>query len=170
MDFLELAKDRYSCRKFSDKEVEQEKIDKILEAAIAAPTAVNIQPYKIWVLKSPEAVKKVSAATSFTFGANVIMIVGANEDEGWERGFDKKKFAQIDATIVATHLMLETHSLGLGTTWVGYFDENKLKGHFPKMNKYKIVGIFPIGYPADDAAPSSRHSLRKPKEELVTVI
>ena len=170
MDFLKLAKSRYSCRKLSDKEVEQEKIDKIIEAAIAAPTAVNIQPYKIWILKSPEAVQKASLATSFTFGAKLIMIVGADENEGWVRGFDKKNFAEIDAAIVATHLILEVHSLGLGTTWVGYFDENKLKGLFSKLNGYHIVGMFPIGYPADDATPSARHLTRKNKDEVVTVI
>ena len=66
--------------------------------------------------------------------------------------------------------MLEAHALGLGTTWVGYFDENKLKGQFSKLNGYKIVGLFPIGYPAEDAAPSGRHFSRKTKEELVVEI
>ena len=167
MDFLELAHARYSCRKFSDREVEQEKIDKILEAAIAAQTAVNIQPYKIWVVKTPEKIDKLKLATQFTFGAKLVLIVGANEHEGWVRGFDKKNFAQIDASIVANHIMFETHNLGLGTTWVGYFEDSKLKAWFPKINGYEIVGLFPIGYPAEDAKPAPRHTDRKSVDEVV---
>ena len=167
MDFLHFADERYSCRKFSDREVEQEKIDKILEAAIAAPTAVNLQPYKIWVVREPKNIDKIKLSTQFTFGAKLILIVGANEQEGWVRGFDKKHFAQIDASIVATHIILAAQSLGLGSTWVGYFENVKLKSMFPKINDYEIVGLFPIGYPADDAKPATRHTDRKPVEELV---
>ena len=68
MNFLELVKARYSCRKMSDKPVEKEKLNQIIEAAIAAPTAKNLQPFKIWVLKSDEAMEKVKQTTHFTFG------------------------------------------------------------------------------------------------------
>ena len=170
MNFLELAHARYSCRKFSDKKVEQEKIDKILEAGMAAPTAVNAQPVKIWVMNTPESVAKVSQATNYTFKTQTIFAIGAKKDNSWVRPFDNKNFSEIDATIVATHMMLEIHSLGLGTTWVGYFDPAILHEQFPQMKGYDIVGLFPTGYPADDATPSPRHAESKPKSEMVEIL
>lgn len=170
MDFLELAKKRYSCRKFASTKVEDEKINKIIEAGILAPTAVNFQPFKIWVIKSPESVSKLLEVTRFTFGAPVVLAVGGREPSAWVRESDQKSFVDIDASIVATHMMLETQDLGLGTTWVGYFDEDRLKELFPQMREYNIVALFPLGYPADDAEPSVRHFQRKTADEIVSVI
>ena len=141
MNFLELAHDRYSCRKFSDKPITQEAINKIIEAAQTAPTAVNKQPFKIWVIKEKESIEKLAKITPFTFNAKIIFAIGADESEAWQRPFDKKSFADIDASITATHMMLEIHNLGLGTTWVGYFDEQKLKEIFPQMAVYNIIAL-----------------------------
>ncbi len=117
MDFLELAKERYSCRQLSDKKVEKEKLDLIIEAGRLAPTATNAQPYKIWVLESEEAIKKLAEVNRYMFGAEVFFVVGAKAEEGWVRKSDEHSFAEIDASIVATHMMLEVTALGLGTTW-----------------------------------------------------
>lgn len=76
------------------------------------------------------------------------------------RPFDKKNFADVDASIAATHIMLAIEDLGLGTTWVAHFDAPKLKELFPEMADYELVAIFPVGYPAEDAAPSPRHTER----------
>ena len=75
MDFLNLAKDRYSVRKLSDKPVEPEKIEAILQAGLAAPTACNNQPFKIWVLRSPEAIEKTAELTPFTFDGDLQKLV-----------------------------------------------------------------------------------------------
>lgn len=170
MNFIDLANNRFSCRKFSDKEVEPDKINKVIEAAMAAPTAVNAQPVKIWVINTDESVKKMSNVTNYTFNAKTILVVGALKNSGWVRPFDNKNFAQIDATIVATHIMLEIHDLGLGTTWVGYFDPEKLVQEFEQMKDYDIVGIFPTGYPAQDAKPSPRHYESKRFDEMVEML
>ena len=170
MDFLDLAHERYSCRKFSDTPVEQDKIDKIIEAAIASPTAVNYQPYKLWIIQNPEDIEKVAQTTPYTFHAPMIFAVGGNPDEAWVRKYDSKNFVDIDAAIVATHMMLEIQQLGLGTTWVGSFDEDKLKEFFPAMNGHHIVALFPTGYPAETAHPSKLHTLRKEKDVLVEVL
>ena len=158
-DFLQLAKDRYSVRKFADKAVEQEKIDKIIEAGLKAPTACNLQPFKLWVVQSEEAKQKIGKARRFSFmdTAPVLIVVGANYNEGWVRRFDGKNFADIDASIVATHIMLAVHDLGLGTTWIGHFDEKILKEEFEEMKDYSLIAIFPIGYIADDCVPAQGH-------------
>lgn len=169
MNFLELVKSRYSCRKISDKPVEQEKLNQVLEAAILAPTAKNLQPCKIWVIKSDEAMAKLKQTTNFTFGAQTVLIVGGSANEAFTRPVDGKNFAVIDATIVATHLLLAIEAAGLATTWVGMVDEPKLKELFPEMKDFDIVAAFPIGYAAEDAKPSPRHTERKSQEEMVII-
>lgn len=167
MDFLTLAKDRYSVRKLSDQPVEPEKIEAILQAGLAAPTACNNQPFKIWVLRSPEAVEKVAGLTPFTFGSKVILAVGSKAEEGWVRKYDQKNFADVDASIVATHLMMAIHDLGLGTTWIGHFNAPELKAAFPEMADYEMIALFPIGYPAEDCVPAALHTICRPTEELI---
>ena len=170
MDFLNLAHERYSCRRFSDTPVELEKIDRIIEAAIASPTAVNYQPYKIWVIQKAEDLEKVAQTTQYTFHAPMIFAVGGNPSEAWVRKYDGKNFVDVDAAIVATHMMLEIQELGLGTTWVGSFDEEKLKELFPAMAGHNIVALFPTGYPAENAHPSKLHTTRKDKNTVVEVL
>ena len=170
MDFLTLAKNRYSCRKMSEKPVEQEKIDAIIEAARLAPTAKNLQPFKIWVMQSEEAVQIIHEITSCTFGAPVFFVVGAKKEEAWVRPSDHANFCHVDASIVATHMMLEIEELGLNTTWVGFFDAPALQEKCPEMKEYDLVAIFPVGYGADDAAPSPRHTQRKEISDMVSIL
>ena len=168
MNFLELVKARYSCRKLTDKPVEADKVERILQAAIAAPTAKNIQPYKLWKVASKEAMDKLKQTTHFTFGAELALIVGVKRDGAFVRPFDGVNFAQIDGAIVATHIMLAVQAEGLGTTWVGYFDAPKMQELFPEMKDYELIAVFPIGYPADDAKPSNRHEDRRQISDAVT--
>ncbi len=167
MSFLELAKARYSCRKLTDAAIAPEKIERILQATIAAPTAKNLQRYTIWAIKSLEAFDKLKQATNYTFGAKLAFVIGAKKDGAFDRPFDNKNFAEIDAAIVATHMMLAIQDEGLGTTWVGYFDAPKMQKLFPEMQGYELIAIFPVGYPADTAKPSNRHEDRRPMSEVV---
>ena len=168
MSFLELAKARYSCRKFTDQAVEDEKLAKILEAAMCAPTAVNKQPFKVWVVKSAENLEKVKSTTHYSFDAKVILVLGGKRDEAWVRPSDNRNFADVDASIVGTQMMLEAHDLGLGSTWVGYFDAPKLAELLPDMADYDLIALFPLGYPA--MGPSPRHLESKSEAELVRYI
>lgn len=170
MSFLELAKERYSCRKLTDKPIEPEKIERILQAAIAAPTAKNIQPYKIWKISSAEGMAKVKQATNYTFGAGLVLAVGVDDEKAFVRPFDNLNYGLIDGAIIATHIMLAVQAEGLGTTWVGYFDAPKLQDLIPEMKNYKMIALFPIGYPAEGAKPSNRHEERRAISEAVTEI
>ena len=169
-NFLKLAAERYSCRKFTDRPVEPEKVEKVLEAAICAPTAVNKQPWHAWVITGEEALEKVNACTRFGFGAKVVIAVGAKADEGWTRKFDGRAFADVDATIVATHMMLEVQDLGLGTTWVGHFDAPALAEALPELSGYDLIALFPIGYPDPTYEPAPGHSQSKDKADLVSYL
>lgn len=167
MDFLNLVKERYSCRMLTDRAVEQEKIDKIIECANLAPTGVNKQPFKLWLMQSEEAVENIKKVTTYTFGANLFFVVGGNPSEAWVRSFDNRNISDIDASIVATHIMLAIHDLGLATTWVGKFDAPQLKTIYPEMSGFDLIAIFPIGYPSENAAPGPRHFQRKKADEIV---
>ena len=83
------------------------------------------------------------------------------------RPSDGRNFEDVDAGIVATHIMLAIHDLGLGSTWIGMFDAPKAAELFPDMKGWDMVALFPIGWPADDAMPSERHELRKSVDEMV---
>lgn len=167
MSFLELAKARYSCRQLTDAAIEPEKIERILQAAIAAPTAKNLQRYTIWAIKSPEAMAKLKQTTKFTFGAGLAFVIGAKKDGAFDRPFDNKNFSEIDAAIVATHLMLAVADEGLGTTWVGWFDAPKLQELFPEMQDCELIAVFPVGYPAESAKPAVMHEKRREVSEAV---
>jgi nitroreductase len=170
MLFKDLVKKRYSCRKMSDRKVEDNLIEQIIDSANSAPTAVNKQPVKIFWMKSNEAKEMVKKATRFTFGAESFLVVGYNKREGWVRNFDNHAFAETDAAIVATHIMLQITELGLATTWVGYFDAPLLKSMCQEMEEYEITAIFPIGYAAEDDKPSPRHFVRKERKDLLEVL
>ena len=170
LDFCELASARYSCRALDGQPLEQAAIDRILTAAQTAPTAVNRQPFHLWAVQSKEAVEKLCSTTPFDFGASFFLVVGAKDDEAWVRPSDGRNFGDVDASIVATQIMLAVHDLGLGTTWVGHFDAPKLKELFPAMRDYDLIAIFPIGRPLPQAKPSSQHFKRKPVAELVSVV
>jgi len=170
MTFNDLARKRYSCRKLAAKPVEQEKLDAIIEAGILAPTAVNKQPFRIWVVQSPEAIKAIHETTPYTFGAKVFFVVGAKRDEAWVRPADNANFADVDATIVATHMMLAIEDQGLASTWVGYFDAPKLQKLLPELSGFDLVAIFPVGYADPSATPSPMHASRKSVAELVKTL
>ena len=167
MDFLKLVQDRYSCRKLTDKPIEPEKIERILQAAIAAPTAKNNQPYKIWKITSEDSMAKVKKATNFTFGAGMVLVVGVQKNKAFVRPFDDLNYAEIDGAIVATHLMLAVKAEGLDTTWVGMFDAFKLQSQFSEMQGYELIALFPVGYAADDAKPSVNHEKRRTIAQVV---
>ena len=166
MEFLELAKKRYSCRSFLDKEVEKEKIDKMLEVARIAPTAVNFQPQRILVIKDKFKIEKLKDATRYTFDAPIIFAICYDKNVSWKRKYDGNDEGVIDASIVTTHTMLEATDLGLGTTWVGSFNPTKVKEILNIPENYEIISLLPTGYPSKDGTPSGSHEDRNNIEKI----
>ena len=167
MDFLTLAMERYSLRKFSDKAIEKEKLDKVLEAAKVAPTAVNYQPQRILVLDGEKNREKMQKCTKYAFNAPTYILVCYDKEKSWKRSYDGADFGEVDAAIVGTHIMLQAAELGLGTCFVGAFDPSKAKEEFDLPENYAAAAIFPIGYPAEDAHPAHLHEKRLDLSETV---
>ena len=167
MDFLDLAKERYSCRYFdTEKQIEQEKIDKILEAARIAPTGRNSQSQRILVLTDKKELEKLSGCTQYGWGAPLVMVVCYDKNESWKRTCDGADGGIIDMSIITTHMMLEVTNLGLGSTWVGSFDPKKAKEIYNIPENYEVVALLPIGYPSEQAHPSRLHNDRKEINEI----
>lgn len=167
MDFLQLAKTRYSVRKYEDKKVEEEKLAKILEAGRVAPTGANTQPQKLIVVTKEEGLKKLKKGAN-VYGAPVAIIVCEDHNISWKRPFDKKDIADIDVSIISTHLVLQATELGLGTIWVCYFDPKIIREEFNIPDNMEAVNIIGIGYAAGEPASPDRHDIaRKPLEDIV---
>ena len=164
--FQALARERYSCRAYKDLPLSDIQINHILEAARLAPTAANKQPVHVWVVKSEEGLAKLKGATDYTYGAPVVFMIGAKADAAWVRKYDGKNGAEVDAAIVATHMMLEASALGLGNVWVGSFDPAKVKADFPQTEGYEVVALLPVGLPA--AEPGPKHEQRKSMEDFAS--
>lgn len=168
MEFNDVLNRRYSCRAFAAREVEQEKVDRILEAGRIAPTAVNKQPVHIWAVSSPETLKAIKGVTRSNYGAPLLLIVGCRPADAWVRRYDGKNGAEVDAAIVATYMMLAAENEGLATLWVGSFDPALLREILPGASGYELVAMINVGYPAAESEPSAMHAERKPVGELVT--
>ena len=168
MTFLELAENRYSDRSYSDRPIEQEKMDRILRAGQVAPTAVNFQPQKIYVLKSKEALQKVRNVTRFAYDAPVVLLVCADETQVWRSQVEQYDTGEMDASIVCTHMMLEAWELGIGSVWVRGFDSRQVAKIFNLPKHIKPICLLPIGYPSENSEPYAEwHFSYKPLEETV---
>lgn len=171
MEFMKLAAQRYSVRKFSDAPIEPEKLSAVLDAGNIAPTAKNLQPQRIYVLSSAEALEKVDDLTRCRFGAPVVLLIAYDADEDWKNPLEEGIHAgQQDASIVATHIMLAATEAGLGTCWVNLFPNSQANEAFGLPESIVPVLLMPIGYAAPDAKPSRLHDERKPLEETVTYV
>ena len=169
MNFLNLSEERYSMRKFSAKPVEKEKLSLVLAAGRLAPTAGNYQPQRILVIESGEAREKLKKCTPCHFDAPVALLVCYDiTASAKRRDYDNHDTGVTDASIVATHMMLQITELGLGSTWVAHFDPAAVIKEFALPENYVPVALLPLGYPAEDAAPNEKmHFNRKPIEETV---
>ena len=168
MDFTTLIQNRYSCRSFSPKPVEQEKVDRILEAGRIAPTAVNRQPVHVWAVTNPGTLEAIKGVTRSNYGAPVPLIVGCRPADAWVRRYDAKNGAEVDASIVSTYLMLAAENEGLAPLWVGSFDPAGLAELLPGTEGYELVAMINVVYPAEWSAPSAMHGTRIPMGEFVT--
>ena len=134
MEFRELVEKRYSCKKYSDRKVEKEKIEAILEAGRLAPTAKNLQEQRIYVLTSDEDLARFDTITPCRYGAPVVLIVAFNRNNVYTYPGGKRDSGIEDAAIVATHMILAAANEGVDSCWLNRLDPELLA----KVIKQKI--------------------------------
>lgn len=167
MEFEKLIKERYSVRKFVQKHLEKDDVERILAAAHLAPTGCNYQPQRILVLNTDKSVKKLKDCTKCHFDAPTAMLICYNKDESWVRKYDGALSAPVDAAIVTTHMMLAAHNIGVGSCWVMHFDPAAMRDSFNIPENYEPSALLVMGYPAEDAEVHPFHNAFRPMEETV---
>lgn len=146
-----LLEKRHSVRKFSDRLIEDEQVEKLIKAINLAPTAGGIEDFKITVVKSREVRAELQEAT-FIDGAPLVIIFSAlpkaSKKFYGDRG--EKLYSIQDATISCTYALLAIEALGLATTWVGNFNEDEIKKILGAAEDEIPVAVLPVGYAAED--------------------
>jgi len=160
MDFSELINSRYSVRAYTPDAVEEDKLQRLLEAARLAPTAANRQPFQLIVIHTAgreEELKRIYRKDWFVQAPLVIGICGIPA-KAWVRR-DGKSYMDVDVAIVMDHLILAAADLGLGTCWVGAFDPAAAREILALPDEMEPIAFTPLGYPADQPRPKKRRTL-----------
>jgi len=166
--FLNLARNRFSCRTFQKKEVPKELIEKVLEAARVAPSAVNNQPWYFIVL-SEDSLKKMIATCyprNWLESAPIIIVACGDHNRSWRRA-DGKDHCDIDLAIAIDHITLAASDNGLATCWVCKFDAMKCSSLLELPAHITPIALIPIGFPSETANPDRHKDKRKPLSEIV---
>lgn len=166
--FMDIVKDRYSCRRFDSTQVKKEHLDVILEAGRLAPTAKNLQEQHVYVCQSKESLAKIDSLTPCRYGAPTCLIVTWDATNVFTYPGDKYNSGVEDATIVATHMMLAAKSVGVESCWLNFFNPDEVRESFNMSKNEVVLMILPIGYAGENAAPNQNHFNRKPLTETVT--
>jgi nitroreductase len=166
LDFFEVIKNRRSIRKYQDKNVEKEKLQKILEAARLAPSAMNRQPYQLFVVTNKDILSKIESACNQKWAAPIMIAMVSTPKEAWVRD-DKEEFWKADAAIAMNQVSLAAFAEGLGTCWIAAFKENQVKEILGVASDSRIPFLSPLGYPAENKGPITN---RKTLESLLHYI
>ncbi len=172
MDFLELAKNRYSERYSTSCPVEQKKLDRIIEAGRIVPTACNYQPQHFYIIRSDEAKSRLRMTTHFHYNAPLMILVCYDLNKVWtnpsDRFYTNYNSGEQDASIAATTMMYEAEELGVHTIWIRGFDSKTVSEVFGLPRNMIPVLMLGLGYPNERSKANSWHYLREPAESFVT--
>ncbi|MCJ7803153.1 MAG: nitroreductase family protein [Desulfobacterales bacterium] len=160
MDILNLLKSRRSIRVYQDRPIPNDLLLQILEAGRWAPTGANLQPWRFIVVTDPETRRRIGEVTRFLFiksshveKAPVVIVLGFNTQKG--------KYGRYDVTLAGGNMMTMATNLGLGTCWIGAFDESKVKEILEIPENIEVIGLITLGYPGENAEVPPRVELEK---------
>lgn len=161
MNVQEAIRKRYSVRSYHSREVEEEKLSSLLEAARLAPSASNRQEWRFVVVRDPARRKGLADAAGqpFVGEAPIVLVCCADTDEHRMRCGELSY--PIDVAIAIEHVTLTATEMGLGTCWIGSFDQEKVKRLLNIPARIRVVELLPVGYPADSPRPKSRLPLKE---------
>lgn len=167
MEFSEVLKNRYSCKKFDGRKINEEQLNYILEAGRLAPTAKNSQEQRIYVIDSEESLAKIDAATPCRYNAGTVLAVAFDKNGVYNYPRSTRDSGIEDATIVATQMILAAADIGVQSCWINNFNPEELKISLGLPESEEILMIMDLGFAAEDAGPLPNHSSRKELSETV---
>ena len=168
MEFSEVVKNRYSCKKFEPQQVERGQLEAILEAGRLAPTARNLQEQHVYVVQTPEGLAKIDSLTPCRYGAPTVLRVAFNKKNVYTYPGEKRDSGIEDAAIVATHMLLAACDAGVDSCWLNKFDPDAAAKAFGLPEDEEVLMLLDLGYAAGDAAPLPNHFKRKDLSETVS--
>ena len=170
MEFYEVIKNRYSCKKYSDRPLESEKLERILEAGRVAPTAKNLQEQHIYVAQSKNALDIIDKATPCRYNAPCVLVVAFDKNNVFTYPGEKRDSGVEDAAIVATHLTLAAYNEGVDSCWLNFFNPDELAKALSLPENEEILMLLDLGYAAEEAGALPNHFSRKQLSETVSYI
>lgn len=177
MEFTEVIKQRYSCKKYdTSRQLNSAQLAEILEAGRLAPTAKNLQEQHIYVVQSAEDLAKIDKHTPCRYGAPTVLVVAYDKDNVYTyptaKGpdTDHRKSGTEDAAIVATHMMLGARNAGVDSCWVNCVHVDDLRAELGLPANEDILMLLDLGFAAPDAKPLPNHYSRKALAETVSYL
>ena len=161
MSLLDVILNRRSIRRYENKEIPKDVLDKIVEAGRQAPSAANRQPYHFVIVTDSEIKKELKGRFSRFLKDAPVVIVGCANPKALLTG----KWATVDTTIALENMALAAWSLGIGSCWIGSFNEEKTKELLKIPEDWKVVALVTFGYPAEQPKPRKK----KPTKELFSL-
>ena len=160
MDFLAVARARYSCRSYRSDVVSDEQLGRVLEAMRLAPTACNRQPFRAYVIRTSEhrAALRRCYHQEWLVSAPIVIVMVALLDRAWCHR-DGTNLGVVDATIAFDHLILAAAAEGLGSCWVAAFNAKEIRELLGLSDSARPVAMTPLGYAADSPPPKQRVAL-----------
>jgi nitroreductase len=163
MELMDVIKKRFSCRAYLDRPIEQQKLERIFEAARQAPSAKNLQDWRFVAAIDKKVKQQVADCTNHAdeFGKAAVLIAAcSNSDHIMRCG---QPVAPIDISIALEHIALTATDLGLATCWIGSFDAEKVSQVLEIPKDIVIIELMALGYPAN----GKRQTTREPLENIV---
>ena len=167
MEFTEVVKNRYSCKKYDGKQISTEQLDAVLQAGRLAPTAKNLQGQRIYVVQSAEGLAKIDELTPCRYGAPTVLVVAFDKNSVFVYPGEEANSGVEDASIVATHMMLAATNTGVDSCWLNFFDPAAVAKAFNLPENEQVLMLLDLGFAAEGFAPLPNHTSRKPLEETV---
>ena len=167
MEFAEVVKNRYSCKKYDEKQISAEQLDAVLQAGRLAPTAKNLQGQRIYVVQSAEGLAKIDELTPCRYGAPTVLVVAFDKNSVFVYPGEEANSGVEDASIVATHMMLAATNTGVDICWLNFFDPAAVAKAFNLPENEQVLMLLDLGFAAEGFAPLPNHTSRKPLEETV---
>jgi len=172
MNYHELIYQRESIRNYDpERQIEPEKLEKILDAGRVAPSAANRQPWRFYLISSPENLQKIRTCYHrpwFSDSPHVLVVAG-KRNAAWVRSFDGYNALETDLTIAMDHMILAAEAEGIGTCWIAAFDPEKLQQTGLFDPDETVFAITPLGYQRDGFRKNG-NKIRKPFSEVVKYI
>jgi nitroreductase len=177
---FDIIKERYSVRDYSSRPIEQEKLDIILESARLAHSACNVQPWHFYVVTDKKKIGAFSekmplgaqmVMNSFISEAPIVIVATAGPINILQKALSyiiNKRWYYMDVSIAIEHMVLTAWEFGIGSCWIGWFDEKKIKKTLSIPRDREVVALLTLGYPNEVSKRPEKS--RKKTEEITTFI